>query len=420
MKNEIIVNSIKNDGHKIKYYYSVAGEWTNVFNLNDEFFVEYSCDVSSVPDSIAIIPFLANLLPMAWICDAQINVPVCDRDFYYSIPKFKKGYIDMYPMMNFKGSVNAEKIEKNSLKKDNGSMAFFSGGVDAFNTLVCHADEHPTLITLWGADIKFEDEIGWNRVEKHLKDTAEEFNVDFVTVKSSFRKFLKEGALSKLVAQSGDGWWHGFQHGVGIISHSAPAAFAMGKSCIYFASSFTAAEKGKVTCASDPTIDNYIEFSNVRVFHDGYEFTRQMKIRNIINFSKKHKKNISLRVCWSSSGGSNCCNCEKCWRTVLGIYSEGEDPRKYGFDYTEDHFKKWAKIMKLSDDKMLSELRYGAIQEAIHKNRKLREIPKELRWFYKTDKNKLGKHPVISKINRIKSKLNSIIVKIREINNVKK
>lgn len=415
MKNEITVNSIKNDGHKIKYYYSVSGDWTNVFNLNEDFCIEYSCDISSVPDSIAIIPFLANVLPMAWVCNAQINIPVCDYDFYYSIPEFEKGYIDMYPMIELKGNLISEKLEKNSLKKDNGSMAFFSGGVDAFNTLVCHADEHPTLITLWGADVKLEDKIGWNRVENHLKETSEEFKVDYVTVKSSFRKFLKEGALSKLVAKSGDGWWHGFQHGIGIICHAAPAAFVMGKSSIYFASSFTAAEKGKVTCASDPTIDNYVGFFETKVFHDGYEFTRQMKIRNIIKFSIEHNAKIPLRVCWASSGGSNCCNCEKCWRTVLGIYAEGEDPRQYGFDYTDNHFKKWAKKMKLSDDKMLSELRYGAIQDAIHENRKLNEIPKELRWFYKVSKSKLGKHPVISKINKIKGKLFSIIVKIREI-----
>lgn len=409
MSNVLTVNSVINDGRRLTYKFTASGDWTCVFNLNEEFFIEYGIDISSVPYSIAIIPFLANVLPIAWVCDGEINIDCCDFDFYKSIPDFKKGYEDMYPMINFGGKVSVKSLEKNSLKKDGGAMAFFSGGVDAFNTLVTHASEHPALITLWGADIKLEDAEGWKNVEVHLKSTAEQFDVDFVTVRSSFRKFLKEGRLSKLVEASGDGWWHGFQHGIGIICHAAPAAVVMGKSVIYFASSFTAADRGKVTCASDPTIDNYVTFSGVQVFHDGYEFNRQAKIHNIIKFEEKSGMTISLRVCWRSAGGNNCCRCEKCWRTVLGIYAEGKDPRKFGFHYSDDDLKKWSNKMKWTDDKMLSKLRYGPIQDAMRKNNNIEALPKELHWFYKKNKEKLGKHPFVSFFKKLKNKIISIV-----------
>lgn len=404
MENKITINEVSINNNRIDYKYNVFGEWSEAFKLDELFYIEYSCDISKVPEGVAVIPLLANLLPMAWIYDAEIVVPVCDKDFYDSINDFKKGYEDMYPMLSFGGKITVGNLQEN-VCNGTGSAAFFSGGVDAFNTLVNHASEHPTLLTIWGADVQFEDTIGWERVLKHLKTTAEEFTVDFVTIKSSFRRFLDIRPLTGKVYASGDNWWHGFQHGIGIISHAAPIMYAMGKQIVYFASSFTAADKKKVTCASDPTIDNYVRFCGAKVHHDGYEFTRQMKIHNIVQFSHKIKKDIQLRVCWQSSGGANCCNCEKCWRTILGIYAEGFDPRKFGFQYNNKQLYRLANKMKYSGDKMFSALRYQTIQRAMRENVDETDLPQAIRWFYEANINTLGQTPlwfrIIRKIKRI-------------------
>lgn len=410
MGNKITINEVSVKNNRIDYKYNVSGEWSEAFNLNDLFYIEYSCDISEVPEGVAVIPLLANLLPMAWIYDAEIVVPVCDKDFYDSINDFKKGYKEMYPMLNFGGKITVGELQEN-VCNGTGSAAFFSGGVDAFNTLVNHANEHPTLLTIWGADVQFEDTIGWERVLKHLKITAEEFKVDFVTIKSSFRRFLDIRPLMEKVYASGDDWWHGFQHGIGIISHAAPVMYAMGKKIVYFASSFTAADKGKVTCASDPTIDNYVRFCGVKVHHDGYEYTRQMKIHNIVQFSHKIKKDIQLRVCWQSSGGTNCCSCEKCWRTILGIYAEGFDPRKFGFYYDDKQLYRLAHRMKYSGDKMFSALRYQAIQKTMRENVNKMDLPKAIRWFYEADINTLGQTPLWFKIIRKIKRIAEAIVK---------
>lgn len=394
MKNKIIIQTPIIKENQLVCKYTVEGEWKKAFSSKREFVAEYNIDISDVPAGIAVVPLLANILPMAWVYDAEIDLPVCDEDFYKSIPEFKKGYEEMYPMMDLKGNIQVEQIQKNVLQRAKESGAFFSGGVDAFNTLVCHEKEKPVLLTVWGADVKLDDEMGWKNVFSHLKETAKEFHTEYVTIKSNFRMIQKEDELTRVVEKSGDGWWHGFQHGIGIICHAAPVAYKMGLSKVYFASSFTAADKGKVTCASDPTIDNYVRFCGTKIVHDGYEFNRQMKVHNITEFAKKTGKKIPLRVCWESTGGSNCCNCEKCWRTILAIYAERQDPRNYGFNYS-DFGRLCSKIYgnrkKLKHHR---ESRYEPIQKLLRENYTLDNIEPNLKWFYKIRIDKLGEMPV--------------------------
>lgn len=413
MTNRIIIEMPEISEKIIRYKYTVEGEWVEAFKLSEDFFIEYSCDISSVPSGVAVVPLLANLLPMAWVYDAEIVVSVCDEDFYNSIPEFKKGYVEMYPMMQFGGKLTVAELQKNAAKTQNGVAAFFSGGVDAFNTLTQHADEKPTLLTIWGADVTFDDKIGWKNVEDHLKHTVKDFGLDYVIIKSCFRRFLNESVLSDRVKISGDGWWHGFQHGLGIISHAAPVAYALGKQSIYIASSFTAAEKGKVTCASDPTIDNYIRFCSARVQHDGYDFNRQMKIHNIVEYSRNNKIKIPLRVCWISKGGTNCCDCEKCWRTILGVFAEGEKPRNYGFKYSDKQLSKLAFKMRFGGDKLFGTLRYSPIQNAMKRNTNKNKLPSCIRWFYDIDLSNLNQsHWWYKMLMRIRNKIYRM-VKIR-------
>lgn len=380
MKDRITVDSCIVEGNRIRVAYHADGDCSEAF-AEPEFFAEYNTDVTAVPQSVAILPFLANVLPISWIYDAEISLPSCDRDFYDSIPEFKKGYRQMYPSMEFLGGLTAAKLEKN-ITGGHGTASFFSGGVDAFDTLIRHASQRPALITLWGSDVPLDDAEGWENVEKHLEEICREFQLEYVTVKTSFRTFLNEEVLSRKVQASKDGWWHGFQHGIGMYCHAAPAAFVKGLEQIYFASSFTAGDKGKVTCASDPSIDNFVRFCGAHMVHDGYEFTRQRKVRNITDYAAASGRKIPLRVCWESRGGGNCCTCEKCWRTVLAIYAENQDPRDYGFRYSDFGLWCWSCVMRLSDDPMLGPLRYQPIQDEMRRKCRKEELPPGVRWFY--------------------------------------
>lgn len=391
MTNRVIIDRPKISNHRIDYSYTVEGEWENAFKLEEAFFVEYSCDISSVPEGVAVVPLLAGLLPMAWVYDAEIVVPVCDRDFFECAEEVKKGYAAMYPSIAFKGKLTASALFDDYPEKNGGAAAFFSGGVDAFNTLIQHAEEKPTLLTLWGSDVKLTDETGWKILESHIAKVAADFQTDFITIKSCFRRFLSCGVLSKKVEDLGDGWWHGFQHGIGVISHAAPVVYLLGKRTVYFASTYTAAEAGKVASASDPTIDNHVRFAGARVQHDGYQYTRQMKVQNITRFSRETGMKVALRVCWESTGCFNCCDCEKCWRTILAIYAENLNPREYGFEYSDRQLKRLSQKIRYGNGKAFRKAFYRPIQEAMRKNCSPRNLPGAIRWFYYADVTRLNR-----------------------------
>lgn len=333
--NKIVVRATTIEGNTIRYRFVLSGPWKAAIRA-ESLEIKYGMDVSSVPEGIAVIPLLVNILPIAWVYDAEVSIPTCDADFFNCLPDVKRGYERMYPMMRFGGELEVGRLEGNSGDRK-GAICFFSGGMDAFDTLIRHVDEAPLLLTLRGADVSLEDDEGWDRVRGHIEEVGRDFGIDWLTVESAFREFLNHEVLNSKVELSGDDWWHGFQHGLGLIGHAAPIAYLLGKEVVYIASSFTAEDAG-TTCASDPSIDNHVRFCGARVVHDGYECSRQDKARNIVRFSKKTGTPVRLRVCWESEGGSNCCTCEKCGRTILELMAEGADPRSFGFEYSRRRF----------------------------------------------------------------------------------
>lgn len=310
-------------------------------------------------------------------------------------------------------------MEKNrSLLHRKKSACFFSGGVDAYTTLFRHIQEEPALITIWGADIKLSDETGWLRVKSHIMDTAKEMGLDALFIKSNFRLMIQEGELGKLVKESGDGWWHGFQHGIGIIGHAAPLAYLCGWNFVYIASSFAESMKGNYTCASDPLIDNYVEYCGCKTVHDGYEMDRQEKVRYLVSQEAKGR-GVPLRVCWESLGGGNCCRCEKCYRTILEIVSEGGDPNLYGFQWGNEDIKRCRRDMerKIVQTRFIIEQFYLPIQGAMKENQsQIKEFDKYL-WLVNMNFQKFNVMPMkiarrlLGFLRRAKNKLQDVMTR---------
>lgn len=417
--NKLIVTKTKIYDNKIEYKYEVIGEWKKYFKFSEEYVIEYSKKIDIENTSLANVPLITNFLPIAWVLDAEIEIEELDKNFYDSINDFKKGYIDMYPSIEFKGGLKVRNIIDNSQNNKNTKKkpaVFFSGGVDAYQTLISHLKEEPLLLTIWGADIHLEDTDGWANVKKHTKSVANDHQLDYLFVKSTFRMVIDEGALTTLVwDRAHDGWWHGFQHGLALLGHIAPYVSIGNISVNYIASSFTIADKGRVTCASDPTIDDFVKFASSKVIHDGYDYSRQEKIANITQFIKQNNSDIKLRVCWKSSGGKNCCRCEKCYRTILGILAEGGKPVQYGFNYNKKNFKMM--MIDLRTKTIVSKnLRYKYIQDHLRKNMKVEEVDKNLIWFYNLEFDNKEKliEKYLYKLGKIKE-ITKMLIKNRSI-----
>ncbi len=326
----IKVKNIVADNNIIRVHYDVGSALEKYFTSVRTFEVEYSENISTVPASVLVIPFVCNVLPIVWLTDAVIELPELDKEFYEGLPEVIEGYKNLSPMLNFNGSIQVKKFVSNSYKTSDKVAALFSGGADAFATLIAHIKEKPNLVTIWGADVKLSDTQGWTRVQEHTLNTCCEFDLPApLFIRSNFRLLVIERELDKLVSASGDGWWHGYQHAIAMLGHVAPIAYLQKWKIIYIASSNTA--DAKIICASDPSIDNKHHIVSSRVWHDQYEYNRQQKIQHIVEYCHDTGRKIQLRVCWITSGGTNCCKCEKCRRTIFALLAENEDPSEYGF-----------------------------------------------------------------------------------------
>lgn len=398
----INVKSIRVQGVSVSVEFDTTADIAQFFK-SDRFRIEYDIDISAVPPSIAIIPFVCNVLPIIWLTDAELCLPCLDKSFLDSIPDFKQGYIDMYPMFDFKGCLRVADVVENK-HEGTRSAAFFSGGLDAYATLVAHIDESPILLTLRGSDVSLDDVEGWENVSRPIKQAAREYHLDYHFVTTTFRTFIDEANLSQLVAVSKDGWWHGFQHGIGIIGHAAPLCHMEGVRILYIASSFTPADKGKYTCASDITIDSHVRFASTHVVHDQYEYSAQQKAQHVCEFVRRTGHKVYMHVCWQSKDGKNCCRCEKCYRRLMAIVAEGEDPNDYGFNMDAAAYKRMKRdmLVKLSLNKSIH---WKKIQQRCIENKANIHI-KGIDWIYTVDFDKFNNLP-IKRFYRLLKKIQS-------------
>lgn len=336
----LLLEGIQIENNKLRYEYQCTEGLKKYICEDVPFVIEYWVDdeplnLEKVPQAVLAVPFVCDLLPVIWLTDAELVVPELDRDFYESIPEFKKGYVDMHRDAEFLGKLTVVKSTLNRPARTGRSAAFFSGGVDAWCTLTRHIEEKPDLIAIWGADITPDNRKGWETLHKSLAKSAGNLHLPLITIHSTFRRFLQEGRLqTTFFPVLHDGWWHAVQHGIGLIGHAVPCNYLRGVSTQYIAASFSP-EDGLVSCASWPTIDNFVKYCGCRTIHDGF-ITRQEKVHQIVHYKQKENANIHLHVCWKTPGGKNCGRCEKCLRTMMALLIEGADPREYGFDSLPD------------------------------------------------------------------------------------
>lgn len=328
--NKLSLNTIIKENNQIRFEYYVSDGIKKYFS-NIPFIIKYPDSIENVPDSIAAIPFVCNVLPIIWVTDTELLIAELDKVFYERISGIKQAYQRMYPETKFKGKIVVEKTVENHFENTGKSAMFYSGGLDSAQTLISHLEDKPTLLAIWGSDIRYDNKKGWRLVENVISNTAKQYQLQKAFMHSTFREFDNEALLHNDFSQTlQDGWWHGIKHSLGLLGHIAPYVWKHQINTMYIAASFCI-QDGKVRCASDPSIDNQVRFSDCQVVHDGYEYSRQDKMHNLVEFCKKNNRYFQLHVCWQSQEGNNCCMCEKCYRTMAGLWAEGENPENYGF-----------------------------------------------------------------------------------------
>lgn len=388
--NRMIVTEIHKTGTKIAYDYKVEGEWEKYFNLHLPFFSEYDYDITGIPDSIALLPLIGNVLVLASIVNAQIVVEELDRSFYSGINDILDGYASMSRHIHFHRDIirYSRLIDNAPYNTGEKAAMFFSGGVDAWNTLIHHIEEKPELITIWGADIAADNETGWQQVLVRQKEIAEHWQLNLLAIHANLRSFVNEKQLNHLGYDLvRDNYWSAFHHSVGMLALAAPYVFGHTKN-LYFASTYSVKDRifNDVT-ASIPKVDNYVQLGGCRVIHDGIEYSRLEKIENIYRYKHKWNAFMPVRVCYTSTDGSNCGRCEKCVLAMLSLMILGEDERKYGFPFRiaekPEYFT--AAILDFSDTANYFYFVFYDIHKAMRDKLTLADIPKEWHVFYKME-----------------------------------
>jgi len=340
--NTLTIQGIRRIGqNRLEYDYTVEGDWSYYFEPSNPMWAEYSVPVGHVPDSIAVLPLIGNVIVLASLMDADIYVKEIDRDFYECVEEFLRGYDTIMPdHVHFKlrDIVHAEQIVDNPLSETEQAenLLFFSGGVDATCSLVEHLEEKPALVTIWGADIPWDNEESWSRAIRFNQEVADRYGLNLLTVRSNFRRSLQDDHVNDYcVNLVDDWWWSAFHHSVAMMCLAAPMA-AGSRKRLYFGSTYSEKDRkewGRYVTASDPLIDDHVRFCGCQVVHDGYQYSRYDKIKRIGDFYRNRDEKPYLRVCYLSNTGKNCCKCEKCASAIMSLLLSGNNPEDYGFHY---------------------------------------------------------------------------------------
>lgn len=340
----IIIGEINNSGNRIDIDLKVSDGLKKYFD-NTHFFAEYTCDISDVPDSVAVLPVLLNLLPFSWLVDCIVWVTEVDAVFYDAVMRLKNGFRELHPNVKFGGTLIAAKRIDNRYEPQREAMTLFTGGIDATTTFLRIKDKSPILFHTngWYRDDIKQDDV-YDADKAAITQIAERNGVDTCFVRSNFGTFINGSVLShKNRLNPGIQWWYGFQHSMAFLGCSCVAGFHYKVKTVYIASSNNIGWEDP--CASDPRTDCEVKCGSMNVIHDSYDLSRQEKIAFLVEYCNRTKESINLRVC--SFNDCNCGRCEKCIRSMLGLIAEGVgDLSAFGFSVEEPFLDRLKDFLK--------------------------------------------------------------------------
>lgn len=326
---EITIERVESRSNLLQGEITCSPELRRFFS-GEDFLVEYDIDVSDVPESLLTIPVLAHVCPIAWTQNADVSIATVDAHFEESLRDVKDALMQMYPTFVQGGKLRyAESREAELVEEFEKSGLLFTGGVDSTFSYVRHRDESPALISVQGWELPDYEYEKWQQMKADLKEFGDDHGVENYFVRSNMASFYNYGMLQAHCKPHVDGaWYSSVGHGIGLLGLCAPLAYANGISDLYVAA--THWEGVSLPWGSRPDIDDNVDWTGTQCHHDGYEFTRQERLEVLAEYIRENESDLELRTC-SNLVLSNCSNCEKCYRTAVGLLLAGLDPNDHGY-----------------------------------------------------------------------------------------
>lgn len=335
----LALEDVTTDGSTVRCTFDATGTVRRFF-ASDCFEVAYDVDVSDVPEHVLVIPWLANVCPVAWAAGADVTVPRIDARFARSLARLQRVFRGMYPEFMTGGEVRAaEVVEGHRERQADGVGLLFSGGIDSLTSYHRHAERDPGLITVHGTDIFLDQRDAWERTRGQVESFAADVGLETYFVRSNMRHFLDRTLLLAHYRRYIDHlWYSSVQQGLGLTGVCAPLAYATGMETLLIAASLWVGRLWN-SWGSHPDIDSNVAWEGTDVQHDGYELTRQEKIALLAEGVRRRGDELQLRTCFWDEHGGNCTRCEKCARTIVGLTLAGLDPNDHGYDVDAGTFE---------------------------------------------------------------------------------
>jgi len=268
------------------------------------YLIRYRCSRGLITDGAETL-LIALLLPaMKHGLTIHLASPVSSR-LMHSIPAIQ----DIFKVWNpefQKVALDVSVRESPLPSVAKGVGAFFSGGVDSFYTLLKNQDEITALIFVQGIEKHLaDDSVLRSKVTSSIREAAAKLGKPLIEVETNLRTFSDRYTS-----------WGEFYHGAGLASVALLLSPQFRK--VYIPSSQSYAQL--LPWGSHPILDPMWSTESTEIVHDGCEARRVQKIKFI---SSNEVVLEHLRVCLSRDGKYNCGKCEKCLRTMIGLYIAG-------------------------------------------------------------------------------------------------
>lgn len=345
MKKYIKIQDLSLRENRILEFRVSCSKNVQKYFLSPTVYMEYDIDISKVPLSILYIPAISSVIMLAWHVGADVYVEELDKVYLNSLGKIKTVMRNWYPRLPF-SEIYVDKIVSNRTLGQGYGM-LFSGGFDSMATYVRHRDKKPNLIHCFVRDELLKTS------RRHLINFADSENVGINFVKTNINDVIDERLLT---AQFGVSWFAQINHGTLFTGLCAPLTVGSNIGTLLIASTYT--HEFEYPWGSHPLIDNNISWNGCNTIHDGFELSRQQKIRLLKDYVESHNGQIvwdTLVIipdhCFSDSGSIRqakdvCGKCEaclhskgeKCLYNITGLVLENIDPNKCGFNVDNEFF----------------------------------------------------------------------------------
>jgi hypothetical protein len=207
----------------------------------------------------------------------------------------------LYKPIEIKAEIEREAPESTV----DGAIAAFSGGVDSCFTVWRHRNARcgrlqrnlTAALMVHGFDIPLEKQLVFERAREKSRVMLTSLGMELISITTNFRELPLN-------------WEDAF----GTVTASCLMLLKGGYSAGLIASSFPY-QALSFPYGSNPVTDWLLSSQTFQIVHDGADFTRIEKIRELTNWQEAQH---NLRVCWQGTeSDKNCGRCEKCIRTIL-------------------------------------------------------------------------------------------------------